>query len=275
MSKIHADRLLARAQNRAAMLMCIRAHAPTLVRAGPRRCEVQRPCEPEVAMTARYLRITAVALGSCAALGAGQAEARPAATSSALYQLIDAPMLASARWAHPASLRLEVAAGLAPRHELRLTSGAATGMGLVDRSPVLLGADRLRLDPARATYRYTFLLQESWAWKVGLTTQLASIENTLRTGLAHGDRLGFGALPMLHLAGEGRLADRWRLAFAADGLATARGRAYDVGIRVNYLLSPSFAVYGGYRLSDAAGETDDVHSPGLNNSANVGLRYRF
>ncbi len=49
----------------------------------------------------------------------------------------------------------------------------------------------------------------------------------------------------------------------------------DVGIRVNYLLSPSFAVYGGYRLSDAAGEADEVHSPGLNNSANVGLRYRF
>jgi hypothetical protein len=43
---------------------------------------------------------------------------------------------------------------------------------------------------------------------------------------------------------------------------------------VNYALTRSFYLFGGYRLTDHYFEGDDA-SLGLSNSANVGVRYRF
>jgi hypothetical protein len=88
------------------------------------------------------------------------------------------------------------------------------------------------------------------------------------------DRVRFGGLPLVHLAGEGRLGKNWLLTVDADGLMTARGRALDLGVRVDYALSRSFYLFGGYRLSDQYFEGSET-SLGLTNSANVGVRYRF
>lgn len=233
-------------------------------------------------ITARWSRHVArrvssgVAIVLAAALTALPALAQPTAdsdspTAAALYRLIDTPLLTSARWGGPqSSLRLEAAAGLAPRHELRLTStasGAAPPPGDL--------ASTLRLDAARATYRYTVVERNDWAWQVGLTANLREFGDGLRAGITSGERPRFGALPMVHMAGQGRLAERWRLHFDADGMLTARGRSVDLGLSVNYLLAPNMSFFGGYRLSEAAGEAEELNLPGLNNSANLGLRYRF
>jgi hypothetical protein len=197
--------------------------------------------------------------------------------ASPLYQLLDTPLLfTSSRWAVPLTLRIEAAAGLAPNHELRLSSDAtlpAPGPDLLQTGPAPV-AGRRPLEPARATYRYTFHQGPQWALKLGLTANLNQFDSALRAGL-QADRPGFGALPMLHFAGEGRFARHWSLSVAADGMMTTRGHAYDLGLRVNYLLGPSFAVYGGYRLTDAAGEAEDPVVPRLGSTANIGMRYRF
>lgn len=215
-------------------------------------------------------------LAGAFASGTAAADGHGSAQPSALYQLLDTPLLfTSSRWAVPVTLRIEAAAGLAPQHELRLSSDAVVpaafdGAVPVGRSP----AGRGGLEPARATYRYTFLQGPQWAWKLGLTANLNRLDGLLRTGL-HSERPGFGALPMLHFAGEGRFARHWSLSLSADGLMTSRGHAVDLGLRVNYLLGPSFALYGGYRLTDATGEAEDPVVPRLGGTANIGMRYRF
>ena len=203
------------------------------------------------------------------------------ATVAPLYRLIDSAPLISSRWQPPAlAPRLEGTAWIAPRHELRLTTSPLVGAD--EARPLdgvsfatLSNAPTLRLDPYRATYRYTFLEQRDWHWKLGLTTNLRAFAEGLRPGLTLGQRLRLSGLPQVHFAGEGRLAGKWRLAFDADSPTTLRGRALDLGLRISYSLSPNFSVYGGYRLSDAAAEGDDAYTGGLANSANVGLRLRF
>jgi hypothetical protein len=203
------------------------------------------------------------------------------ATIAPQYRLIDAAPPISSRWQVPASgLRLEGTAWIAPRHELRLSATPLAGADparLLDgiSFATLSNAPTLRLDPYRATYRYTFLEQRDWRWKVGVTTNLRTLDEGLRPGLTLAQRLRLGGLPQLHFAGEGRLTDRWRLAFDADSPTTLRGRSVDLGLRVSYWLSPNLSVYGGYRLSDPAAEGDEAYAGGLANSANVGMRLRF
>jgi hypothetical protein len=217
------------------------------------------------------------------ALPAAATEATPVGEGSVapLYRLVDSAPLISSRWQVPASgLRLEGIAWIAPRHELRLT---ATPLAGAERAESLDGVSfstlsnlqTLRLDPYRATYRYTFLEQRDWQWKVGVTTNLRTLGEGLRPGLTLSQRLRLGGLPQVHFAGEGRLTDKWRLAFDADSPTTLRGRALDLGVRVSYSLSSNFSLYGGYRLSDPAAEGDDAYAGGFANSANVGMRLRF
>jgi hypothetical protein len=232
------------------------------------------------------LPIALVLLGSLLGTGAANAmerETRPGAVfavslagAASLYELADPIPLSSSRWDPLFSSRLELSAGLLPRHEVRVAaqrSAAALSRPVAAPLSPALSASSF-VDPVRATYRYTFLEQRDWAWKVGITTRLADEPEFSRLTQAGAERARFGALPQVHLAGEGRLAPRWLLSFAADGLLTSRGRAVDLGVRVNYALTRSFSLFGGYRLFDLAVEGEE-NPPGLTNSANVGVRYRF
>lgn len=210
----------------------------------------------------------------------GAAGDNPALVAPPSYQLIDMAFGTPLRSPQPLGLwRLEATTSLAPRHELRFSTWAI-GRGGLESLPgvslATLASDAsLRVDPARATYRYTFLAQRDWAWKLGISANVKEFGDTLRPGLGFSDRLRFGALPLLHVGAEGQLASRWRLSFDADGLMTPRGRTFDLGLRVNYTLTPNFLLFGGYRLTESAGDAEEFYGTGLSNAANFGLRYRF
>ncbi len=227
--------------------------------------------------------LIALLLPAAAAMAQGESGDGAANDGSALamYRLIDAIPYVT-RGVQPSLFRLETSTSIAPRHELRfssemLSSGVA---GLVPTGDLALRFD------SRATYRYTFLEQPDWALKVGITAPLRDTGDNSRVGLL-GDRtrLGYSPLarayqstsfvPMMHLAGEGRLSDRWRFNVDADTLWLPHSRGLDLGLRVNYFWAPNFSIFGGYRLSDLATDLDDPVASGLNNTANIGVRYRF
>lgn len=237
---------------------------------------------PRVVVGPPFLRVGILALGLCA--GPAPAQGLPGAVAERVgpaYELVGtgpAPLL-SAGPMHSGFLRLDATAQLAARHELRLTSWTLPAPGGLETMPglslaTLSAVNRFGLDPSRATYRYTFLAQPQWAWKVGVSTNLREVGG-LRSAITFSERVRFGALPLLHVGGEGMLSPRWRLAFDADGLMTPRGRAFDLGLRVNYSLTPNLFVFGGYRLTDSVGEAEEHHGNGVSNAANVGMRYRF
>lgn len=200
---------------------------------------------------------------------ADSTEPRTEAATNADYSLVDARVLSPTRWLPLDRLtRFDVAAGLAPRHEVRLRAA------LTPHDAIALGGDRsITLSAPRATYRYTLMERSSWSWKVGLSSNLREAAD-----VAHpvtDTRTRFDAVPLVHMAGEAQLTNRWQLALDADGVMTTRGRSLDIGMRVNYRLSPSFALYGGWRLSEIGGDAEELHTPGLSGAANVGVRWRF
>lgn len=196
----------------------------------------------------------------------------PIAAAASLYELTDPLPLSNARWDPLFDSRLELSTDLLARHEVRLSTTSRAG-GWIGEQSGLAGFDTgWASDPLRATYRYTVLERRDWAMKVGITTRLG--DESPRFFGSTVDRTRLGGLPQVHVAGEGRLATNWLLSVDADGLMTARGRALDVGVRVDYALGRSFFLYGRYRLSDHYVEGDES-SIGLTNSANVGVRYRF
>jgi hypothetical protein len=208
------------------------------------------------------LSIAAFALVTAPAAHA-QAGAHGVALNQSSYQLVSPLPLPSLAPGADSRWRIETAAGLGERHQLRLTTNTS---GLA--SP--FGGGSTYFD-SRATWRYTVYEHANWAWRLGLTSALGDREpHALST-----ERARFGSLPQLHLAGEGSVARRWLVGFDADGLMTPRGRGFELGLRVSYLLAPNFSVIGGYRLTEAGGEGEDLYGPGFSNSANVGLRLRF
>ena len=185
-------------------------------------------------------------------------------------------LLLAARWGQTSlPVRFDTTAGLGA-HEVRLLS-AGTPLAWTPRLAFADGSEGLSdvsVDIVRATYRYTLLASPQWALKLGLSANVAEPASALHptTGT---DTSSFGSLPLIHFAGVGQWSPRWRLGFALDGLATPRGRALDLGLTVDYLWSPSMSVFGGYQLTDAAGDAESYYGSAPSNRANIGLRYRF
>ena len=216
--------------------------------------------------------LLATSAGVAAAAEGGQAAPVPLIYGLTGNALAEQSLLA-ARWGMTAtSLRLDTAAGVGA-HEVRVLSYGSLLPAEVSSFAAEPHGD-WTVDPVRATYRYTLLDRPTWAMKLGLSTNLGASPGALRPAPGT-ERTSFGALPLLHLAGVAQWSPRWRLGFAFDGLATMSGRALDLGVEVDYLWSKSMSVFGGYQLTEAAGEAEGYYGTGLSNRANIGLRYRF
>jgi hypothetical protein len=220
------------------------------------------------------LAVLLAAAAGTSAWAAGDRQPAPLTYGLAGDLLAEQSLLA-ARWGFAASsLRLDAVAGVGA-HEVRLLSYGSLVPALPRLAPGSGDATAdWQVDPVRATYRYTLLDRPNWAMKFGLSTNLGDPASGLQAAPGM-DRTGFGSLPLLHVAGVANWSTRWRLGFSLDGLATMRGRALDLGVQVDYLWSDSMSVFGGYQLTDAAGEAEGFYGSALSNRANVGLRYRF
>lgn len=224
------------------------------------------------------LRFACVAGG---VLGASVALADDRGSSGVSYRLESG----AAELASPSALAAPVHVGgsglglLPPGQEVVLTttpSSARMPDWLLSPalSPTLSPTQRAGLDHARATYRYTFFETDAWAYKLGLTASLLDNPATWRPALGS-DRWRLGSTPMMHLSASGHYGDRWQLSVDADGLHTGRGHALDLDLRVDYGLGHDLFLYGGYRLVESGGDAEDLYGPSPNNSANVGIRFRF
>jgi len=174
--------------------------------------------------------------------------------------------------ATPSNPSLETSLSLDRRHELRFSALSASHY-----TARLDGVLIQSLEIPRATYRYTLAASPQWTWKIGLTSHLSEAASLLRLGTqgSLNKQHWLSALPLLHMGGEAQFTQRWRLAVDADGLMTSNGYSLDIGLRLNYHLSPNFSLYGGWHLSDDEQNTLNTNAPTPSNSANVGLRLRF
>jgi hypothetical protein len=179
--------------------------------------------------------------------------------------------------------RISVEWDVAERHSLRATiaplrtSGSGSLANPVDFQGQTFAAGPARgvyrFDTYRLTYRYRFFENERFTWRGGATLLVRDAEVTLEQGGLSETKTNTGLVPLLHLAGDWRFADRWRLSLDGDGAAASQGRAFDFSLKLGYDLSEHWRLSAGYRTIEGGADNDEVYSFGWFNAAVLSLTY--
>lgn len=131
-----------------------------------------------------------------------------------------------------------------------------------------------RFNSWRAGYRYHLAEREQWDFWVGATLKVRDAEIKLTQGNTSSSDDDLGVVPLLYLAGEYRMGDRWRLAADLDGLAGGPGRAIDAGLSLNYRLNTNWWLGAEYRALEGGADIDELYNFAWFNSALLTLSYR-
>jgi hypothetical protein len=181
--------------------------------------------------------------------------------------------------------RFQLSMGVAPKHELRFVVAplGLKGSGTFDQAVNFQGqrfapgavSAKYRFDSYRATWRYTFSENADWTWKVGATAKIRDAEITLTQGGITSTKANTGFVPLIHLYGERRLDNRSRVTFEGDGLASSRGRAFDLSLRYVRDINDRMSGFVGVRMLDGGTKGGESYNFARFNYLTVGLQYRM
>jgi hypothetical protein len=184
------------------------------------------------------------------------------------------------------SYRIELAYEISPRHSLRflLAPFEYSESGVFNEDVFFVDQTfdagqtteaGYRFNSYRLTYRYLFHQGESWRWHIGITAKIRDAEITLSQNGKYASDKDTGLVPLLHLFGRYQLTDRWNFIVDFDGLASAQGRAIDLGLFARYDMSSQWYLGGGYRLLEGGADNDDVYNFAWFNYLVLSAGYRF
>jgi hypothetical protein len=181
--------------------------------------------------------------------------------------------------------RVELDWNLAGPHELRIVHaplrvqqwGELTEA--VEFAGSTFGAGAVRgtyqFNAPRVTYRYRVLDSAPWDLRIGATALVRdAIVRLAQTGESASDS-DVGLVPLLHVYGAYRWAERWYVALEADALAAPQGRAIDLSLRVAYEVAQGWDVHVGYRALEGGADNDSVFNFAWFNFATIGIARRF
>lgn len=142
-------------------------------------------------------------------------------------------------------------------------------------APDVATAGTYRFNSYRITYRHRFHQGERWTWWVGGTAKLRDAIIELRQGNTTRRKKDVGFVPLLHLASDLRLADRWSLTGDMDALAGGPGRAEDVAVKLRFDPGSQWAFAGGYRTVEGGADVDSVYAFAWLHYAVLSVLYRL
>jgi hypothetical protein len=128
----------------------------------------------------------------------------------------------------------------------------------------------------RITYRKKWKRTEKSEWMFGYTLKVRNAEIALTQGATtESERDPRGIVPLLHIYGREEINDRWFATFDFDGLAGGPGRAFDIGLRMNYQMNEDTSLFFGYRTLEGGANVPRVYSFAWINYASFGITRRF
>ena len=124
-----------------------------------------------------------------------------------------------------------------------------------------------RFNSWRLGYHYLLRRSDVSRLRVGATLKVRDAEIRLAQGdtVSFTDDLGF--VPLLYVAGEYRLGNRWTFSADLDGLAGGPGRAIDLGLGLNYSINQRWQIGAEVRVLDGGADVDTVYNFAQFNSA--------
>lgn len=173
-----------------------------------------------------------------------------------------------------------------PRHGLRLllaplsftetgVLGTAVDFAGETYEPGVSTDATYKFNSWRVTYRYRFYGSDRWRWWVGFTAKVRDARIALSQDGSSSEKTDVGFVPLLHLAGDLRFTERWRLSVDLDALAGGPGRAEDVACKVCYDLSQGWSISGGYRTVEGGADVEEVYNFAWLHYAVISALYRF
>jgi hypothetical protein len=157
------------------------------------------------------------------------------------------------------------------RNSLRLLVAplSISGSGVLASPVRFAGASYVAGEPVEATYtfnsyRLTYRYRvwqgtRTSAW-VGFTAKVRDATIALEQGAIASRKDDLGFVPLLHLAGEWRMAPRWLATLAADALAGGPGRAEDVALKLGYRATSRLSLHVGYRTLEGGADVASTYS---------------
>lgn len=184
------------------------------------------------------------------------------------------------------SARLEVNWMLNQRHGMRILLAplSYTKSVTFDEPIEFVGESFNANQVVDATYRfnswrlgYHYLLKQNYkgSFRVGGTLKVRDAEIRLKQDDTVGFEDNVGIVPLLYLAGEYRLGDRWTIGADLDGLAGGPGRAIDLGVSLDYSISKRWQFGVDFRVLDGGAGTDEVYNFARFNSAAIAVSTNF
>jgi hypothetical protein len=119
---------------------------------------------------------------------------------------------------------------------------------------------RYTFNSYRLSYRYRFHDGARTAAWVGFTGKIRDAVTSLRQGSVTSRKTNVGFVPLLHLAGEWRMAPRWTASLDIDALAGGPGRAEDAALELGYDLWDGWTLQAGYRMVEGGADVDEVYA---------------
>jgi hypothetical protein len=157
------------------------------------------------------------------------------------------------------------------RHQLRLLLApfTLTETGLARAPITFAGASYVAGQPLEATYtfnsyRLTYRYRvhqgnRTTAW-IGLTAKIRDALIALKQDGTTSRKDDLGFVPLVHLAGEWRVAPGWHMRLDADAIAGGPGRAEDVALKFGRDLGRRWTVEAGYRMVEGGADVDAVYA---------------
>jgi hypothetical protein len=134
---------------------------------------------------------------------------------------------------------------------------------------------RYQFNTYRLTYRNTWQQRGSSRFGIGGTLLVRDAEIRLaRNGVSKSSK-NVGLVPLLHLFGETRFAQKWSFAGDLDFAAAAQGRAIDLGLNLGYAVNPNTDLTLGFRVLEGGADNDEVYNFSQFHTWFIGARIRF
>ena len=117
-----------------------------------------------------------------------------------------------------------------------------------------------RFDSYRAGAYYRFPSSGPWSFRAGATLKLRDAEIALSSASQAAAKSNTGVVPLLYGGVRVQASERVAIDLDADAAAASQGRAIDVALRVEALVTDHVALYLGGRLLDGGADNDEVNS---------------
>jgi hypothetical protein len=127
----------------------------------------------------------------------------------------------------------------------------------------------------RLTYHYRFYHSSRWAWWIGFTAKVRDAKIELSQEGESAQKTDVGFVPLLHIHGWYRFADRWRVTLDVDALAGGPGRAVDASLKLYADIADSWSVSLGYRTVEGGADVEEVYNFAWLHYAVASVVYRF